>query len=423
MGNLITKRFLTLAMVLCMIALTLPISVMAATVTASVTGPSVVRAGDTITVTVKMSGTGVVSARGEIQYDASQLEYKSNAGSLSGWAMDIDGSASGKVAFLGIDDKLAAPINGNSQLFVLSFAVKASVASGAKITVTAAKMEASDGTNDFAPASASYSVNTAAPLSGNVLLSALTVSNATITPAFNKNTTDYTATVPFSVAKLEITATAEDAKSKVAIAGNALTPGGMTNVTITLTAESGAKKTYTIKVTREKDPNYQAGNNTNLSGITVDGFRLSPAFNPETKSYIVWLPYEVDKLTVSGQAADGKATVSVVGGDALIEGQDNVVKVICTAENGTKMEYLVIAKRASANGLAASGILSSSSNSSPDASSSEASSQSGTTANSSGMPVIAVILIGLACLALGGLAGYQIKSRYGNMADEDKTAK
>lgn len=416
MGNLITKRFLTLAMVLCMIALTLPMSVMAATVTSSVTGPSVVRAGDTITVSVKMSGTGVVSARGEIQYDANQLTYKSNAGALSGWAMDIDGSASGKVTFLGIDDKLAAPINGNSQLFTLSFTVKSTVASGAKITVTAAKLEASDGTNDFAPASASYSVNTAAPLSGNVLLSALAVSNATISPAFNKNTIDYTAQVPFSVAKLEITATAEDAKSKVAIAGNALTPGGMTNVTITLTAESGAKKTYTIKVTREKDPNYQAGNNTNLSGIIVDGFRLSPAFNPETKSYLVWLPYEVDKLTVSGQAADGKATVTVVGGDALLEGQDNVVKVICTAEDGTKMEYLVIAKRASANGLAASSILSSSSNASSDVSS-----QSATAAtNSSGIPVIAVILIGLACLALGGLAGYQIKSRNNEVVDDDK---
>ena len=39
----------------------------------------------------------------------------------------------------------------------------------------------------------------------------------------------------------------------------------------------------------------------------------------------------------------------MVGGDNLAAGQDNPVKVVCTAENGDKKEYTVIVKRAAAH--------------------------------------------------------------------------
>ena len=56
--------------------------------------------------------------------------------------------------------------------------------------------------------------------------------------------------------------------------------------------------------------------------------------------------YETTSVKVSGTVADKKASVEIVGGDNLAAGQDNTVKVICTAENGDKKEYTVIVKRA-----------------------------------------------------------------------------
>lgn len=151
------------------------------------------------------------------------------------------------------------------------------------------------------------------------------------------------------MSKLDVKATAVDGKAKVSVNSPPLTPDGTTNVTITVTAESGAKKTYTIKVHREKDPNYVASGNNDLAGITVDGFLLSPVFSTDITEYAVWLPYETESVSISGKAADGKASVEVVGGDSLAAGQDNPVKVICTAENGDKKEYTVIVKRAAAH--------------------------------------------------------------------------
>ena len=128
-----------------------------------------------------------------------------------------------------------------------------------------------------------------------------------------------------------------------------MSPGGKTNVTVTVKAENGSTKTYTIVVTREQDPNYVASANNNLSGISVEGFLLSPVFSADKTSYIVWVPYETESVNVSGTAADTKASVEVVGGENLAAGQDNEVKVVCTAENGDKKTYTVVVKRAAAH--------------------------------------------------------------------------
>jgi hypothetical protein len=89
-----------------------------------------------------------------------------------------------------------------------------------------------------------------------------------------------------------------------------------------------------------------------LSGIMVDGFLLSPVFNPDVTQYVIWLPYEVESVTVTGTAVSELASVMVLGGEALVAGQDNTIQVICIAENGDQKVYTVIAKRAAAHGEA-----------------------------------------------------------------------
>lgn len=76
-----------------------------------------------------------------------------------------------------------------------------------------------------------------------------------LTPNFNKNKTSYAVTVGENVNDLKVTAVAEDSKSKVAISGNTGLKNGDNKVYITVTAQDGTKKVYTITVTKTGDAN------------------------------------------------------------------------------------------------------------------------------------------------------------------------
>ena len=339
------KRMISLVLVALLCVSLFAMSASAISATASLTGPSVIRAGDTITLTFNLNAKGVYGAEGTLSYNASQLTLVGTTQKIgSPWVVEFSDNI-----FAAYDNNLTNPINSNVALFTVTFKVNAGVTVGTKVNVSYTGVVASDDKAGIDIGTVTYSTTVAAPLSTDNSLKSMTVSNATISPAFNTNTTNYTAEVPFSVSKLEIQATANDSKASVSINSPNLTPNGTTNVTVTVKAENGSTRTYTIAVKRAQDPNYVASANNDLSGITVDGFLLSPGFTAGNTSYVIWLPYETESVVVNGTAADSKANVRVEGGSDLKAGQDNEIKVICTAENGTEKVYTVIAKRAAAH--------------------------------------------------------------------------
>lgn len=336
-----------LALALCLTLLA-PFTSMpaAAASSAALTGPDTVRAGDTITLSFALSGSGIYGASGTLSYDSSLLTLTSTKQKIaSPWMVEFNGNN-----FVAYDNNLEKPIGSKTVLFTATFQVKASLDTGTAIKVSCTNVKTSDGSTDTKLDAVSYSVKLAAPKSTNNKLKSMSVTGAELSPAFNADTVSYSVTVPFSVSKLEVKATAADSSATVSVSSPSLSVGSNT-VTVTVTAESGTKKTYTIKVTRQQDPNYVPADNAALSGITIDGYVLSPVFSADVTEYVVWLPYETESITVSGTAADGKAKVEVTGGQALEAGKDNTVKILCTAENGTTTrEYILIAKRAAAHG-------------------------------------------------------------------------
>ena len=339
------KILFTIVVLIICFTFLLPLTVTAANASATLAGPNAVRAGDTITLTFHLNGTGLYGASGTLNYDSSQLTLTGTQKKIgNGWEVEFNGNT-----FVAIDNNMATPINSNTALFTATFKVNSNLSVGAVINISCTDVTGSDGKADAKIGTVTYSRTIAAPLSKDNALKSLTVSNATISPAFSSNTTSYTAEVPFDVSKLNVSATANDSKAKVSINSPNLRPGGTTDVTVTVTAENGSAKTYTITVKRAQDPNYVASSNNDLSGITVDGFLLSPLFTANNTRYVIWLPYETDSVTVSGTASDSKASVTVEGGSGLKAGVDNEIKVICTAEDGTQKIYTVIAKRAAAH--------------------------------------------------------------------------
>ncbi len=295
------------------------------------------RAGDSFSVTLNVNLSGALTVNGSFSYSGPVRlsSITGNAGSL-----DVNGNN----IFVDLGNNA---ISGTRAIATANFTVSGSASAGETISVSFSG-NYSNLNGDYG-VSGSNGTTVAAPLSTNCNLQSLGVGNATLSPVFSAGRISYSAgTVPFSVSSLTINATPEDGKSKVSISGNSLAVGNNT-VKVTVKAESGATKTYTIDVVREQDPNYVPSSDTTLSNIWIDGFLISPPFQNGVEEYVVWLPYETTAITAGATPVDAKASVSVVGGTDLVEG-DNTIIINCTAEDGTKKEYYIIAKRATQDG-------------------------------------------------------------------------
>ncbi len=333
------KKFIAGFLVMVLLTVMLPLTVHAAA-SASLSGPDVVRAGDTITLSFTAGG-GIHGGTGSISFDSSQLTLQGYSVKLSSpYAVEFNGNN-----FTFYDNSMTSPITNSKTIFTATFLVKSSVATGATISVSAQNVVLSDGSSDSNIGTRTYSVTVSAPLSGNANLASLSVSNASISPLFSSDNTYYSCSVPYSISSLDISASAEHPGAKVNIYNNYLLPAAQNYVTIAVTAENGTTKEYYIDVYREQDPNYIPSSVNTLDSLSVEGFRLSPAFDPEKLQYAVYLPYEEDSLVLSAKAADAKAAVVLPELTEIPVGA-TVYEIPVTAENGDLRVYCLTVFRA-----------------------------------------------------------------------------
>ena len=313
----------TLVLVLALVFALLPQRAEAAE--ASLSGSSAVQAGSTVKLTLSISGSNIMGMDATLDYDSSVLEFTNYDNQLSSWTMVNNGM---KFVLYGVD-----PISSSSVLSV-TFRVKSDLAAGTALSASFKNITVSDGDSETTIGTASWSGKVDAPLSSNCDLGALSCSNATLSPAFSKGTTYYTATVPYAVESLNLNYKAADGSAKVSVSGNSLVVGSNT-VTVTCTAATGAKKTYTISVTREQDPNYKPSTDALLKELTLDVGTLSPTFSGAVTDYVAYVPYETKTATLTGVAKDEKALRVTEATAQLTQEGDTVMTVTCTAEDGT----------------------------------------------------------------------------------------
>lgn len=92
-------------------------------------------------------------------------------------------------------------------------------------------------------------VNTPIVYSTNNYLKNLTIDNQTLSPTFNKETTNYTVSLDSDITSIKITAPVEDATAKVTGAGTINVEEGENKLNIVVTSEKGTTRTYTILAT------------------------------------------------------------------------------------------------------------------------------------------------------------------------------
>ena len=182
-------------------------------------------------------------------------------------------------------------------------------------------------------------------------LSALALSNVDF-GTFSSNTTSYTATVPYTTDKTNVTATATAGnKATVTGTGNNKTLNvGSNTVSVTVSPESCksqysevpgntcTEKTYTVTVTREP-----ASTVSTLNDLLVDGNRV-PGFTPgdPTSTYTLTdVGYTTSNIIISYVKGEEHETVTGDGTKTLNVG-NNSFDVVVTAQDGTtKTTYTI----------------------------------------------------------------------------------
>lgn len=190
--------------------------------------------GDKVVVTVTINTDEEMYSLGyKLVYDAEKLNY--DGGAAAGTIKVVE-SPSGEKKY-------------TKQFTFTSIAV-----GGAAIKVVDCEYAGIDFNNlkSVKGASATLTIKDVA-LPNNANLSSLTLSNGTLSPAFNANRINYTVSVPYEAANITLYAKTSDAKAKVALSTNPTNLNvGANTIKITVTAQDGSQKIYTVVVTRRE---------------------------------------------------------------------------------------------------------------------------------------------------------------------------
>ena len=171
-------------------------------------------------------------------------------------------------------------------------------------------------------------------------LKTLEVTPEGLDPEFDPETTSYTLDVGADVEKLEIKAAPNDEKATVEITGNESLVAGDNAVKITVTAQDGTTRIYTINVKKGE------ATTLGLSSLKINGYTLSPKFSSNVYEYkINVLDPNIINLDISAVANDENAKVEITGNTNLIKGE-NAITITVTSEDGKeKVVYQIIVNK------------------------------------------------------------------------------
>ena len=232
-------------------------------------------------------------------------------------------------------------------------------------------------------------VTRASPTSNDATLFGLSISQGSLSPSFNKNTTAYTASVGNTVLSLTVTPVVNESHATVTVNGSSVTSGrpsstialnvGTTNITVVVTAQDGVTtKTYTISVKKStvaitvtaqngSSQTYNisitkgsalVSNDAKLSGLVPSTGSLSPTFSSGTTSYTMSVGAGTASIAFTPTANESHAVIQVAGstvssgsqsGYISLNAGPNTITVLVTAQDGiTTKTYTIVVTKAAA---------------------------------------------------------------------------
>lgn len=196
----------------------------------------------------------------------------------------------------------------------------------------------------------STSVNITRKSSINNLYS-LNASVGTFDTAFDKDVTVYTLTVPYDTKEVILSGSLEDILSTVDGLFKYELTEDKTTAIITVTAEDGSTKVYTVYIVKEKPPVvptpvvYYYSSNNYLKTLEAKGYEIK--FDRDILEYELNVNNDVKSLDITAIAEDSRSRVEITGNENFKTGKNTVI-ISVKAENGDVREYKLIVNRKSA---------------------------------------------------------------------------
>ena len=221
------------------------------------------KVGESLTVRVTINpGEPMYAVGCIVNYDSNVLTYKTGNATAGAGTLNIVESPQGET-------KVS---------YSLTFSAKAAGSCTISVADCFYSSIGTNGATDKGLAGASATVNvTDATLSSNANLSALSLSDGTLSPRFSPSKTSYSVTVKNSVTDCKIYATTADTAAKVSVSGSSELKIGKNVRNVTVIAPNGTQKVYTVTIYRSetdeevKEPDQEKPVETNPLETTVDG--------------------------------------------------------------------------------------------------------------------------------------------------------
>lgn len=202
--------------------------------------------------------------------------------------------------------------------------------------------------NEFEEVSTSVSITRKSSINN---LYSLNASVGTFDTAFDKDVTVYTLTVPYDTKEVILSGSLEDILSTVDGLFKYELTEDKTTAIITVTAEDGSTKVYTVYIVKEKPPVvptpvvYYYSSNNYLKTLEAKGYEIK--FDRDILEYELNVNNDVKSLDITAIAEDSRSRVEITGNENFKTGKNTVI-ISVKAENGDVREYKLIVNRKSA---------------------------------------------------------------------------
>ena len=241
---------------------------------------STVRVGNNVTATISVSGSDISAYTIYVSYNSSVLQYNSASGSAivngGGGTVTASGTSAGSfsISFTAIANGSGSITTSGSDVYDINGNAISISHAGATVTVATASNNG-DTNNGNATTEAGETTETTEDdgRSADCDLASLQVSPGTLTPAFSADRTTYSLQVDEDVTSVVVSASAADGNATTSVSGANSIQKGKNTVRVTVTAENGAVKVYTINV--------QAGEDVGDPVATIDGKEYSFVMNED----------------------------------------------------------------------------------------------------------------------------------------------
>lgn len=216
--------------------LVIPKTVFAASGKINVSGTSTVVVGNNVTVTVTLSSSTLIGSwEMSLNYDKNYLQLRSATSESNGIRMAAS---------------TATGVKSKSYTFTFKTLKKGStsVSVGGYLAYAYADLSEISLSSNSKKINIITQAELEASYSKNNNLASLGVEGFTLTPEFNANTLEYSVIVPENTKNVNLTGTVQDKKASITGVGVQQVNQGNNKFLVTVKAENGSEKTYTINV-------------------------------------------------------------------------------------------------------------------------------------------------------------------------------